>query len=307
MGLRSQVVARKKQIQESARSRAKAKKFSLSRNLRDAYFHAVTFAAFANDKGQPEMLDDEKTALLGIGHDLGVGECESARIFSHVLSLVGSGHYNALLKDCLSQFDGVATYKKFLADFDVVFNLGNGATAKELEGWHDDFLQWLPEAVSSEYTSEKERIAAEEKVKAAAARKHKKACAKAGMNKRFRNALDIVEADYGEYTKTTAERITEIGRRMDGIDPDVVDMGDELLAIYERMERRRVFGLRKDIAIMWRVIAMLVLKHGAKYVNAHSYEPTLDQLLRQCSGFHLPETLRKFYENYFDKEIEFEE
>ena len=306
MGLRSQVVARKKQIQESARSRAKAKKFSLSRNLRDAYFHAVTFAAFANDKDQPEMLDDEKTALLGIGHDLGVGECESARIFSHVLSLVGSGHYNALLKDCLSQFDGVATYKKFLADFDVVFNLGNGATAKELEGWHDDFLQWLPEAVSSEYTSEKERIAAEEKVKAAAARKHKKACAKAGMNKRFRNALDIVEADYGEYTKTTAERITEIGRLMDGIDPDVVNMGDELLAIYERMERRHVY-LRKDIAIMWRVIAMLVLKHGAKYVNAHSYEPTLDQLLRQWSSPRLPETLRKFYENYFDKEIEFEE
>ena len=306
MGLRSQVVARKKQIQESARSRAKAKKFSLSRNLRDAYFHAVTFAAFANDKGQPEMLDDEKTALLGIGHDLGVGECESARIFSHVLSLVGSEHYNALLKDCLSQFDGVATYKKFLADFDVVFNLGNGATAKELEGWHDDFLQWLPEAVSSEYTSEKERIAAEEKAKAAAARKHKKACAKAGMNKRFRNALDIVEADYGEYTKTTAERITEVGQRMDSIDPDVVDMGDELLAIYERMERRHVY-LRKDIAIMWRVIAMLVLKHGAKYVNAHSYEPTLDQLLRQWSSPRLPETLRKFYENYFDKEIEFEE
>lgn len=72
MGLRSQVVARKKEIQESARSRVKAK-FSLSRNLRDAYFHAVTFAAFANDKGQPEILEDEKTALLRIGHDLGVG------------------------------------------------------------------------------------------------------------------------------------------------------------------------------------------------------------------------------------------
>ena len=311
MGLRLRRIAEERQKAAAAHRESRQKRHlfanSACRNVRDAYFHAVTFAAFANDKGQPEMLDDEKAALLRIGHNLCVGEGESARLFPYVLSIVDSGHYNAFLKDCLSQFDGTVTYKKFLTDFDAVFNLGNGATAKELEGWHDDFLQWLPEAVSSEYTSEKERIAAEEKVKAAAARKHKKACAKAGMNKRFRNALDIVEADYGEYTKTTAERITEIGRRMDGIDPDVVNMGDELLAIYERMERRRVFGLRKDIAIMWRVIAMLVLKHGAKYVNAHSYEPTLDQLLRQCSGFHLPETLRKFYENYFDKEIQFEE
>ena len=311
MGLRLRRMAEERQKAAAVHYESRQKRHLFAkgacRNVRDAYFHAMTFAAFANDKGQPEMLDDENATLLRIGHSLGVGDGESARIFSNVLSIVGSGHYNALLKDCLSQFDGPATYNKFLADFDAVFNLGEGATAKELKEWHQDFLKWLPEAVSSDYMREKERIAAEEKAKAAAARKHKKACAKARMNKRFRNALDIVEADYGEYSKTTEARITEVGRRMDGIDPDIVDMGDELLAIYERMERRRVFGQRKDIAVMWRVIAMLVLKHGAKYVNTHSYEPTLDRLLRQCSGFHMPETLRRFYENYFDEEIQFEE
>ena len=278
------------------------------RNLRNAHFYAVVFAAFANDISVPEMQDAEREILLNIARTLSIGESEARHVFSNVHELVKAGQYIPMLEECMAQFDITREFRVFLVNFESVYKLGKGAKVKELKDWHDDFVKWLPENTRNQYLKVKEECDAAAKAKAAAARKHRQACAKAGMTKRFQRILDDIEMQYGGFSKTTPSRISEIGKLLTEIDPDVVDLGDQLLSIYNRIARRgsKMNRYEKDRADICRVIAMLVLKHTAKYVNSHSYSPSPDQLLNRCYGTDLLDYLVKFCENYFSEEIEFE-
>ena len=310
MGLRSQEKAREDRATKERKRDVKAVGGpAISRNLRDAYFHAVTFAAFANDKGDPEIQEQERVLLLRICRTLGLAECEALSIFSRVQSVINENTYKPILQECLVQFDDSNLFRRFLSDFDAVFNLGKGATAKELKDWHDDFVRWLPKKVSAEYMKEESEFAAVAKAKAAAARKHKKACQKVGMIKRFKRILDEIAEEFEDCTSVNNDRVNEIGRRLIEIDANLVDVGDELLSAYNAAERYGGrWGYYKEARrAVWRVISIMTLLHKARYVNSHTYSPSLDYLLKQCTQYGLARTLRKFYENYFPDEIEFEE
>lgn len=311
MGLRSQEKAMEDQTTKERKRDVKAVGGpAISRNLRDAYFHAVTFAAFANDKGDPEIQEKERVLLLRICRTLCLAECEALRIFSRVQSVINENAYKPILQECLAQFDDSNLFRRVLADFDAVFNLGKGATAKELKGWHDDFIRWLPKKVSAEYLKEESESAAVAKAKEAAARKHKKACQKVGMIKRFNRILDEIAEKFEDCSSVNNDRVNEIGRRLFEIDANLVNVGDELLSAYNAAERYSGRGWahgKEARQAVWRVISITILLHTARYVNSHSYSPSLDYLLRQCTQYGLAGTLRKFYENYFPDEIEFEE
>ena len=116
------------------------RKRGATRNSRDAYFHGLVFAAYANDE-QGIVDNEEKAWLTEIGGLCQFGQAEVERIIAKVGSL-GDADKLSLIEECVRDLQDPEAVASFLGEFGEVWGIGGGSQ-EDLDGFRDDFEKWL--------------------------------------------------------------------------------------------------------------------------------------------------------------------
>lgn len=153
------------------------------RNVRDAYFHGLVFAAVAND----DRIDDVERKWLGeVGESLGLNTDDIADPIRLLVALIDDDKM-ALIEECARQLSDVRVAEHFLNQFEAVWLLGGGGD-EEFAEFKKQLVTWMGDDVKTA-VSEAERIAKESEAKAAAERR---------MAKRAELAAKLVEIIEGD-------------------------------------------------------------------------------------------------------------
>lgn len=135
------------------------------RNVRDAYFHGLVFAAVAND----DRIDDAERKWLGeVGESLGLNTDDIADPIRLLVALSDDDKM-ALIEECARQLSDVRVAEHFLNQFEAVWLLGGGGD-EEFAEFKKQLVTWMGDDVKAA-VSEAERIAKESEAKAAAERR----------------------------------------------------------------------------------------------------------------------------------------
>lgn len=138
--MQAQEVERARVAQDAEEKLMLRRKRGVSRNSRDAYFHGLVFAAYANDE-QGIVDNEEKAWLTEIGGLFQLGQAEVERIIAKVGSL-GDADKLSLIEECVRGLQNPEAVASFLWEFGEVWRIGGGSQ-EDLDGFRDDFEKWL--------------------------------------------------------------------------------------------------------------------------------------------------------------------
>ena len=230
------------------------------RDLRDAYFYGLVFAAFAND----DQLEEEERAILNdVGASLGMSSSDIEETIAHVQTLSDDGKF-ALVEECVKALKGNETaVKLFYAQFVQIWS---GSDYMELTEYLQTFTEWtgtvLPKSillnirrqlrtyegkdtdenlyVLSEWMGEvalkyfvvkqygdiTKRLAKIRKEKAALEKKKQAeadGAERARQNTALNDIIDEVVIVYGSHDSLVLQNLKDIKEQVKGIDPDKID------------------------------------------------------------------------------------
>lgn len=115
------------------------------RDVRDAYFYGLVFAAFANDeKGVVD--EQERAKLVEIGGLLQLSTSEVEQAIARVDSL-GDADKMALIEECVRGWKDPDVVSAFLAEFETIWKTGGGSF-EDLSGFYADFEKWMDPQVA---------------------------------------------------------------------------------------------------------------------------------------------------------------
>ena len=110
------------------------------RDIRDAYFYGLVFAAFANDE-QGVVDEQERVKLLEIGGLLQLSTSEVEQAIARVDSL-GDADKMALIEECVRGWKDPDVVSAFLVEFETIWKIGGGSY-EDLSGFYTDFEKWM--------------------------------------------------------------------------------------------------------------------------------------------------------------------
>lgn len=145
MALRDRIKA-KEEAEKAATQAAEERKAlllkrGLDRNLRNAYFHGLVVAAFAND--DHELVDDsERSVLQDVGSQMNMSESMVADAINRV-SYLNDDAKMELIRETVGCLDRVETAEFFISEFTHIWTLGGGSEQGRV-GFLSDFDKWLP-------------------------------------------------------------------------------------------------------------------------------------------------------------------
>lgn len=156
---------KKMAVAEKLAARHPIFKMSADRNVRDAYFHGLVFAAVAND----DRIDDaERKWLNEVGESLELNADDIADLIQG-LAVLNDEDKMFLIEECAQRLSDVRVAECFLNQFEEVFLLGGGGD-EEFAEFKKQIVAWMGDDVKA-VVAEAERIARESEEKAAAERR----------------------------------------------------------------------------------------------------------------------------------------
>ena len=172
-------------------------KMGVDRNVRDAYFQGLVFAAVANDD---QIDESERTRLRELGKALELPAEEVAEAIQ-CLADIDDDAKMGVIEECARQLTNVDVAEYFLKEFSELWFLGGG-NKDEFEEFRSQLIDWMGDDV---------RMSEEKKVKAAeeAEAKRKAEEAAAIEAKRKTEEAEMRERELERQRKIDAERKAE--------------------------------------------------------------------------------------------------
>lgn len=157
MALRERIKAKEEAEKAAAQVAEERKqlllKRGLDRNLRNAYFHGLVVAAFAND--DLERVDDAERSFLGdVGLQMSMSESMVLDAINRV-SYLDDVPKMELVRESVGCLNRVETAEFFISEFTHIWSLGGGSE-QGLADFLGDFDKWLPTDVAREVKCKRE-------------------------------------------------------------------------------------------------------------------------------------------------------
>ena len=179
MSLLKRVNDRKVAAKQAEEARHPIVKLGADRNVREAYFGGLAFAAVANDDA---IDDDERRRLVGLGSSLELPSDEVEQTLRTVASATDDEKI-ALIEECARQIDDAKVADLFLKEFEELWKLGGGR-ADEYKTFRTQLIGWMGASVGQAFVEREQQEAAEAR-KRETARKREAAWKKAEEDKRI--------------------------------------------------------------------------------------------------------------------------
>lgn len=198
-------------------------KMGVDRNVRDAYFHGLVFAAVANDD---RIEESERTRLQGLGEALELMEEDVAEAIQ-CLSDMDDDAKMAVIEECARQLMNVEVAECFLKEFEEIWLLGGGAKG-ELGEFKSQLVDWMGD-----------KVKAANEVKAAAKKKDEKKRQSSNQQEILERALERI-ASHGMENVRVKSRISVADMKyatkcVAAIDADKVNWVDAVNVILEEI------------------------------------------------------------------------
>lgn len=168
MALLKRVNDRKIAAKQAEEARHPIVKLGADRNVREAYFGGLAFAAVANDDA---IDDDERRRLVGLGSSLELPSDEVEQTLRTVASATDDEKM-ALIEECARQIDDAKVADLFLKEFEELWKLGGGS-ADEYKAFRTQLVAWMGETVKKSLSDARQKEAEEQKRIEEARRKEK--------------------------------------------------------------------------------------------------------------------------------------
>ena len=168
MALLKRVNDRKIAAKQAEEARHPIVKLGADRNVREAYFGGLAFAAVANDDA---IDDDERRRLVGLGSSLELPSDEVEQTLRTVASATDDEKM-ALIEECARQIDDAKVADLFLKEFEGLWKLGGGS-ADEYKAFRTQLVAWMGETVKKSLSDARQKEAEEQKRIEEARRKEK--------------------------------------------------------------------------------------------------------------------------------------
>lgn len=216
-------------------------KMDVDRNVRDAYFQGLVFAAVANDD---QIDESERARLQEFGEALELTAEDVAEAIQG-LSGMDDDAKMGVIEECARQLTNVDVAEYFLKEFSKLWFLGGG-NKDEFEEFRSQLIDWMGDDV---------RMSEEQKVKAAEEAEAKRKAEKAAAieAKRKTEEADLHERELERQRKIEAERKAEEERRI----AEAARVREELRRVKE--EARKKAGCKTFGADIVRVVKELSL------------------------------------------------
>ena len=114
-------------------------KMGVERNVRDAYFQGLVFAAYADDA---QVDKDEYDALMRIAKTLAVNPADISETISRITGLDDARKLN-LVEEIASLLNGQKCALLFLCEFSFLWMSHENFNRGELEGWRNQLSKWM--------------------------------------------------------------------------------------------------------------------------------------------------------------------
>ena len=224
MSLLKRVNDRKVAAKQAEEARHPIVKLGADRNVREAYFGGLAFAAVANDDA---IDDDERRRLVGLGSSLELPSDEVAQTLNTVSSATDDEKM-ALIEECARQIDDAKVADLFLKEFEELWKLGGGR-ADEYKAFRTQLIGWMGASVGQAFVEREQR--------AVEARKREAARKKAKEEKRIAEERALAETRRAEKERIDLENTYETLRRF----------ADECISTYGKKFSRAIFAqVRND-------------------------------------------------------------
>ena len=158
MALLKRVNDRKIAAKQAEEARHPIVKLGADRNVREAYFGGLAFAAVANDDA---IDDDERRRLVGLGSSLELPSDEVEQTLRTVASATDDEKM-ALIEECARQIDDAKVADLFLKEFEELWKLGGGR-ADEYKAFRTQLVAWMGETVKKSLSDARQKKAEEQK------------------------------------------------------------------------------------------------------------------------------------------------
>lgn len=158
MALLKRVNDRKIAAKQAEEARHPIVKLGADRNVREAYFGGLAFAAVANDDA---IDDDERRRLVGLGSSLELPSDEVEQTLRTVASATDDEKM-ALIEECARQIDDAKVADLFLKEFEGLWKLGGGS-ADEYKEFRTQLVAWMGETVKKSLSDARQKKAEEQK------------------------------------------------------------------------------------------------------------------------------------------------
>ena len=158
MALLKRVNDRKIAAKQAEEARHPIVKLGADRNVREAYFGGLAFAAVANDDA---IDDDERRRLVGLGSSLELPSDEVEQTLRAVASATDDEKM-ALIEECARQIDDAKVADLFLKEFEELWKLGGGR-ADEYKEFRTQLVAWMGETVKKSLSDARQKKAEEQK------------------------------------------------------------------------------------------------------------------------------------------------
>ncbi len=168
MALLKRVNDRKVAAKQAEEARHPIVKLGADRNVREAYFGGLAFAAVANDDA---IDDDERRRLVGLGSSLELPSDGVEQTLRAVASATDDEKM-ALIEECARQIDDAKVADLFLKEFEELWKLGGGS-ADEYKEFRTQLVAWTGETVKKSLSDARQKKAEEQKRIEEARRKEK--------------------------------------------------------------------------------------------------------------------------------------
>lgn len=269
----------------------------VDRNVRDAYFLGLVFAALANDY---KIDDKERARLDELGVALGVGD--KTDVEQAIAGVEMASDKKLLIEECARQIADPRIAEQFLSEFSSIWALGGGSPA-EYEEFRQRLIGWMGDVVGK-VLPEKPATALK-KVTALAdavvlSKREKRVLERKQGHARLMRSLNRI-ADDCQYKRTIPLDVIEaISRRMNSLDAEKIDWPGAVNAILDEDEEScSAMGSRRAI---WKVLGLLMVDYKAEE------SCMMDELVKLFSdvakaGF--TDKLRKFISRYLRDWISF--
>ena len=145
-----------KATEEAAEKLRLLRKRGADRNIRDAYFHGLVFAACANDD-EGKVDDSERHSLESVASGLSMSSRRVSDIISRV-STLNDDEKMDLIKEVLGNFQDANVAEFFLYEFSGIWELGGG-TSVDLAGFKTEYFdKFMPQGVVAELKKRSELL-----------------------------------------------------------------------------------------------------------------------------------------------------
>ena len=168
MALLKRVNDRKIAAKQAEEARHPIVKLGADRNVREAYFGGLAFAAVANDDA---IDDDERRRLVRLGSSLELPSDGAEQTLRAVASATDDEKM-ALIEECARQIDDAKVADLFLKEFEELWKLGGGR-ADEYKEFRTQLVAWMGETVKKSLSDARQKEAEEQKRIEEARRKEK--------------------------------------------------------------------------------------------------------------------------------------